>query len=163
MTQIQIRYEPVEDRLLLALGLGERVLGFWLTRRATALLWQMLWRRLGASLDVGVGGAAKAWLLQLRQDEARQTQALISAPRLAPDAAPMLIQSMEFGRHAGGGHALQLSDGAGRNERMRLDDASLYALIRVIEEAHPKTGWQLDLWRPAAPDSQRPAAALALH
>jgi len=163
MTQIQIRYEPVEDRLLLTLGLGGRVLGFWLTRRATAVLWQMLWRRLGASLDVGAAGAAKAWLLQLRQDEAKQSQSLVSAPRMAPDEAPMLIQSMEFSRHAGGGHACQLSDGAGRSARLRLDDASLYALIRVIEEAHPKTGWQLDLWRPSSPAVQGPAAALAWH
>lgn len=161
--QLQLTYDPAEDRLLLSLGLNDRSVSFWLTRRMTVLLWQVLWQRAGASLDGRASGAAREWLLSLKQDEARQTQALTRAPRMASQAPSILVSTVKYGPDETGGHALELVDALGRGEALKLDDASLYALIRLLDEAAGATEWGLDLWRPKAPQAETAPAPSAFH
>ena len=161
--QLQLTYDPGEDRLLLSLGLAERSVSFWLTRRMTPLLWQVLWQRAGASLDGGVSGSAREWLLSLKQDEARQTQALTRAPRMATGLPPILVSTVKYGPDESGRHALELIDAQGKGEALKLDDSSLYALIRLLDETVEATGWALDLWRPKAPEAGASPAPSAFH
>jgi len=93
--QLQISYEPAEDRLLLTLGIADRRVGFWLTRRLTAILWQALWQRAGSSVDPAVTSTTKEWLLRLKQDRARQTGEVTQEPGLQTGAPPPLVTRLQ--------------------------------------------------------------------
>lgn len=161
--QLQLTYDPAEDRLLLSLGLVDRTASFWLTRRMTALLWQALWQRAGSALDGRASADAREWLLSLQQDEARQKHALIQAPRMELRAPPILVTTVKYGPDETSGHALELLDALGKGELLKLDDSSLYALIRLLDETAAATEWGLDLWRPQTPLPEVPPASTAFH
>ncbi len=161
--QLQLTYDPAEDRLLLSLGLADRTAGFWLTRRMTALLWQALWERAGAVIDGQTSATAKEWLLLLQQDEARQKQALTREPLMELKAQPVLVSTLKYGPDETGAHALELTDAQGKGELLKLDDGSLHALIRLLDETAAMTGWGLDLWRPHSTSPEVPPASTALH
>ena len=161
--QLQLTYDPAEDRLLLSLRLAERTAGFWLTRRLTALLWQALWARAGSVVDGQASATAKEWLLSLQQDEARQKHALTQEPMMALKAPPILVSTLKYGADEAGGHALQLTDALGQGELLTLDDSTLHALIRLLDETAAVTEWGLDLWRPLSASPDVPPASTAFH
>lgn len=161
--QLQLFYNPAEDRLLLALAFPQRNVAFWLTRRMTALLWQALWKRAGSSLDTNASSLAKEWLLRLKQDRARQKQEVSRQPLLQPSVPPVLATTVRFGPGKRGGHALSLLDAQGKGERMTLDDDGLYALIRLLDETLTSSEWRLDLWRPRGPAEETGSVSQALH
>ena len=148
--QLQISYDMAEDRLLLTLGLGERSVAFWLTRRLTGLLWQALWARAGSAVDAAVTSNAKAWVLRLKQDRARQSQEVSQEPRLLSTTPPLLVTTLQYGPAPTGGHILGLIDASGRGEQLTLDDDSLYGLIRLLDDTLQSSEWGLELWRPAS-------------
>lgn len=161
--QLQLVYDPAEDRLLLSLAVDDRTVSFWLTRRMTALLWQALWRRAGSALDGRASAAAREWLLSLQLDEVCQKHVLTHEPRMALKVQPILATTVKFGSNETSGHALELTDLLGNGELLSLDDTSLYALIRLIDETAAATGWGLDLWRPQMPPAEVPPASTAVH
>lgn len=156
--QLQLSHDPVEDRLLLRLDLDGQGYGFWLTRRMTGLLWPVLWSRLEAGLAAGASDAARQWLLALRHQEARAGQAVEAAPPVPLVAEPRLVVTLRHGNDAQGRHVLGLLDGSGAGETLTLDDAGLHALIRLLHETMPQTGWDLPL---PVPDAAAPQAGFA--
>ena len=161
--QLQLFYDPAEDRLLLMLGLSGRNAAFWLTRRMTGLLWQALWKRAGSSVDANASDLAKEWLLRLNQDRARQKQDVSKQPRLQPSVPALLATTVSYGPGTKGGHVLSLTDAAGKGEKMMLDDDSLYALIRLLDDTLASSEWRLDLWRPRGPAAEIDGVSQALH
>lgn len=146
--QLQLAYDPAEDRLLLTLGLPERNVGFWLTRRFTELLWQALWQRAGASVDANASAAAREMLLTMQQNQALREHAVTQSPKLKLDATPILATTLKYGPSETTGHALSLIDADGCGESLTLDDTTLHAMIRLLDESMVNSEWRLDLWRP---------------
>lgn len=161
--QLQISYNTSEDRLLLTLQVSNRSIAFWLTRRLTNLLWQVLWQRAQASVDASVTNTAKEWMLRLNQDRARQTRALTQEPRLAISAPPLLVTTLQYGPAGKGGHVLSLIDATGAGEQMTLDDDSLYGLIRLLDDTLTSSEWGLDLWRPLSAETGEAQSAHVVH
>jgi len=161
--QLQISYDPAEDRLLLTLGIADRRIGFWLTRRLTAMLWQALWQRAGSSVDAGVTSTAKEWLLRLKQDRARQTSEVTQEPRLQTGSPPLLVTTVQYGPGDKGGHVLSLIDATGKGETLTLDDDSLYGLIRLLDDTLTSSEWGLDLWRPMSMAAADASSSQVMH
>lgn len=161
--QLQLAYDPAEDRLLLTLGLGERTVGVWLTRRFTELLWQALWQRAGAALDEKASATAREMLLTMQHNEARREHAVTQSPKLKLDGKPILATTLKYGPNETSGHALSLIDADGCGESLILDDASLHALIRLLDESMVNSEWRLDLWRPLSTIPGVSPASTALH
>lgn len=161
--QLQIAYDQAEDRLLLMLALGDRSVGFWLTRRLTALLWQVLWNRAGSSVDAAVTSMAREWMLRLKEDRVRQSQEVTQEPRLQPGSPPLLVTTLQYGPGERGGHILSLIDGMGKGEQLTLDDDSLYGLIRLLDDTLANSDWRLDLWRPDNSPPDNATGPHALH
>lgn len=161
--QLQLAYDPAEDRLLLTLGLGERTVGFWLTRRFTELLWQALWQRAGATVDEKASAAAREMLLTMQQNEALRDHAVTQSPKLKLDATPILATTLQYGPSEPSGHSLSLVDAEGCGESLTLDDTSLHALIRLLDESMINSEWKLDLWRPLSSIPGVSPASSALH
>ena len=161
--QLQISYDAAEDRLLLSLALDDRSVAFWLTRRLTGLLWQVLWARAASSVDAAATDTAKQWLLRLKEDRARQRQVLTEEPRLQSALPPLLVTTLQYGPAETGGHVLSLIDAAGHGEQLNVDDDSLYGLIRLLDETLATSDWRLDLWRPEVVASEEVSPARLLH
>ena len=161
--QLQLAYDPAEDRLLLTLGLTERTVGFWLTRRFTELLWQALWQRAGASLDPKASAAAREMLLTMQQNEALRDHAVTQSPRMKLDTAPLLATTLNYGPGEENQHALSLVDAEGCGEALTLDDTSLHAMIRLLDENLASSEWGLDLWRPLSSIPGVSPASTAVH
>ena len=161
--QLQLAYDPAEDRLLLTLGLGERAVGVWLTRRFTEMLWQALWQRAGASLDENASAAAREMLLTMQQNEALRDHAVTQSPKLSLDVAPILATTFKYGPGETSGHTLSLIDADGCGEALKLDDTSLHALIRLLDETLVNSEWRLDLWRPLSSIPGISPASTAVH
>lgn len=161
--QLQLTYDPAEDRLLLTMGLGDRTVGVWLTRRFTELLWQALWQRAGASVDEKASATAREMLLTMQQNEALRDHAVTQSPKLKLDSAPILATTLKYGPNENNGHHLSLIDGSGSGESMTLDDTSLHALIRLLDESMANSEWRLDLWRPLSSIPGVSPASTSLH
>lgn len=161
--QLQLTYDPVEDRLLLSMKVGERALGFWLTRRFTELLWQALWQRAGATLDGNASAAAREMILAMQQNEASHKHPVTQSRKFELKQPPILATTLKYGPHEKSGHSLSLIDASGGGELLRLDDDSLHALIRLLDEIMATCEWRLDLWRPLASISGVSPASTALH
>lgn len=146
--QMQLNHDPVEDRLLLRLALGDRHLGYWLTRRMLGLLWPVLWGRLESGLEAAARQEARQWLLAHRHQQARETQTVAEAPPIELTTLPRLVVTVQHGQDERGQHVLGFLDGAGEGETLTLDDGALHALIRLIHDVAPATGWSLDLGLP---------------
>ncbi|MCX7174758.1 MAG: hypothetical protein NT159_12735 [Proteobacteria bacterium] len=161
--QLQLAYDPAEDRLLLTMDLGERTIGFWLTRRFTELLWQALWQRAGASLDESASATAREMLLTMQQNEALRDHAVTQSPKLKLETTPILATTLKYGPGEANGHTLSLIDAEGCGEALMLDDTSLHALIRLLDECMANSEWHLDLWRPLSSIPGVSPASTALH
>jgi len=161
--QLQISYDAAEDRLLLTLATADRRVGLWLTRRLTAMLWQVLWQRAGSSVDAGVTSTAKEWVLRLKQDRARQAQEVTQEPRLQTGSPPLLVTTLQYGPGDKGGHLLSLLDATGKGEVLTLDDDSLYGLIRLLDDTLTSSEWSLDLWRPLSAATGDSASSPVVH
>lgn len=159
--QLQLSYDPVEDRLLLSLKLGDRTLGFWLTRRFTELLWQALWQRAGATLYQKASLSARKMLLAMQQSGRKRK--VTQSPQLKLSSPPILATTLKYGPNGDKGHALSLIDAAGCGELLMLDDDSLHALIQVLDEIMVTCEWCLDLWRPLSSIPGISPASTALH
>lgn len=161
--QLQLTYDPAEDRLLLSMKLGERTPGFWLTRRLTELLWQALWQRAGAVLDSNASATAREMLLAMQQNQASQKHPVTQSLALELSAPPILVTTLKYGPHENGGHALSLIDASGGGERLALDDDSLHALIQLLDGIMLTCEWRLDLWRPLDSIPGLSPASTAVH
>lgn len=159
--QIQLTYDPVEDRLLLSLKMAERILGFWLTRRFTELLWQGLWQRAGAALDQEASASARELLLAMQQ--ANQKHRVTQTAKLELNAPPILASTLKYGPNAKNGHSFTLLDASGSGELLTLDDSSLHALIQLLDEIMVTCEWRLELWRPLSSITGISPASSALH
>lgn len=166
--QLQMTYEPAEDRLLLFIGLPDRADSFWLTRRITALLWRALWQMAGAPLDNEASDSSKEWQLSLQQNEVRQKHAISQEPRKKSDTPPILVTTLQYGNEDseakdGKSHLLGFLDASGQGVKLTLDDTTLHALIRLLDEAMVASEWRLDLWRPLSSISVVSPASRSLH
>ncbi|QDX82049.1 hypothetical protein B9N43_12810 [Denitratisoma sp. DHT3] len=150
--QLQLSHDPAEDRLLLRLDINGQGHGFWLTRRMTGLLWPVLWSHLEQGLAAGASDAARHWLLALRHQEARAGQSLAAVPPIPLIGEPRLLVTLKHGNDASGRHVLTLLDRDDDGETLTMADDGLHALIRLLYETVPTTGWDLPLPLPDQAD-----------
>lgn len=148
--QLQLTYEPAEDRLLLRMDFGDRVAAFWLTRRVAALFWPILWERVQCAQEGAVSADARPWLASLQHDRLREKQVLEQLPAFVPTTPPKLVVTLQHGAGTQGGHLLGLLDAQGEGEMLTLDDESLHAMIRLLESVAATADWHLALQKPAA-------------
>lgn len=166
--QIQVRFEPVPDRLLLRVNTSERAeLRWWFTRRLTARLLPALATAL-TDAEVAVGAAsapARRAAAAMRREEV-VTKADFAAPFAeTPEAKPLgeepiLVARVRLERR-GANHAIHLEPQSGRGFHLNLDRPTLHAFCELIQRAVDKAEWRLDADPiSAAADSEPSGAAL---
>ncbi len=169
--QLNLQFDPVEDRILLRMTVGapEALSEFrlWLTRRFVALLWKSLRGAAAESVraDERIAPASREAVLRFQQESAL-AQADFSTPFTGDDAArplgdaPILVSKARIARTPQGGPLLLLEAAGGPALRINMNDGLLHSFMKLLTDAAQKAQWGLDLrWGPeppGAPDLRAP-------
>jgi len=163
LRQIRVRYDPLEDRLLLTLDVDERVYHLLLTRRVWARARQALQQLLDLSAQAPVGlpatlrsslSAANHHAMAALTPAAREPVAEHGAP-----SGAVLVTGIRFGErkpHAGttARHAwiLQFDLHGQPGLRLAVNDKTLHALVGALLQREESARWVL----PALPACTAP-------
>ncbi len=168
--QLQVRYVPMEDRLLTRINTRDGIeIRFWLTRRLMQRLWPELLRA-GAhqAAQALIQKSEKATLLPETRDVAlsmARASAMAQgdfttafddqASTLPLGEAPLLISRIKLSFDSQGEVRLNLSPEDERVIGMILQPALLHAFCELLYRETAKSGWNLDLKLEDAPLGER--------
>ncbi|MBI3154535.1 MAG: hypothetical protein HYZ20_03930 [Burkholderiales bacterium] len=160
--QIQLRYDPLADRLLLSVRTRDAALyTAWITRRMAARLHAPLAQAVGGmALRRSAPGAlpvpeAQAMLVQAARERPLPTadfrQPFVEDGASRPlGAEPLLPAKLTIDHAPGGQLLLVLAEDRGRHIDLRLGDDLAAALLRLLEQSLRQADWGLALPAPAA-------------
>jgi hypothetical protein len=155
--QIQIRYDEVEDRLLLRLSTTDNCeFRFWLTRRFTKRLWPVLVQMLewDRAVQQQVDPQTRHSVLDIQHEsyarEADYTKAFEEQPQDAPrqmvlGEAPVLLGKAEGRKGENGIQVLSLKPLRGHGIDITMDNRLLHVFTRLLREQVAKTDWDVNL------------------
>jgi hypothetical protein len=151
--QIQLRYDPLEDRALLRMTTTDRnEFRFWITRRYARLLWAAL----NGAATRG-GPAAAQPVPQARQAVmAFEHEAAVSRADFATrfqdqglstplGAAPLLLVRIKCAPMAEERVLLSMHPQQGQGIEVRLDRTLLHSFMKLLTEAARAGEWDLDM------------------
>lgn len=153
--QIQVRYEPLADRLLLLIRTrSAQLFAVWLTRRMTLRLHPALVQTVSALAvsrtvpgSVAVPEAHDMLAASARQKALSEadfkTAFDTSGTELALGPEPMLPDQMDLMRSESGGLTLRVRDRGGRSVDLQLGDDFAMAFVQLIESAVAQADWAL--------------------
>lgn len=169
---MQVRYEPMADRLLLQVRTraGE-LYAIWLTRRMALRFcppFQQLVTRIGVARtapEATVLPEAREMLAQAARERPLrhadfQTEFDASGVSRPLGAEPLLPASIDLGPGPKGGVLLKVREHRARSLELRLGDDLATALARLIEKALGNADWGIALAPPPPAEAERPAGPL---
>lgn len=160
--QIQLRYDPLADRLLLSVrSQAAELYSAWLTRRMAAGLVEP-YRRAVARLALPRGGSVPVPEAQALLDQVARERPLKDADFDRPfegadDASfplgrePLLPAEIDVRLPAAGGVAIALREARGRRLELQLNDDLATGLMRLLDQALAQADWALPAAAPAEP------------
>ncbi len=155
-TQINVTYNPGEDRLLMRMNApgpdGSVEYRMWLTRRFLQLMWQGLDKSMEAesAADPTVQPSVREAVQQFKE-EAALSEADFSTPYekapattpLGPD--PFLITKMQIKKGEGDKRVLIMSGENGQGVTLAMAEPMLHSVRKLLADAAGKAGWGLSL------------------
>jgi len=150
--QIQLKYDQLEDRLLLRVSTTEGdEFRFWLTRRYVDRLWGMLVKMLewDEAVRQQFDNEARRDVLEIRHEGYAQQGDFATqfkgAPRLPLGEAPVLLAQAKGSKGDNGLYIVALHPQQGQGIDMKLDAKLLHIFIRLLRESTGKAEWGMDL------------------
>lgn len=144
--QLNLTYQPRQDRLLLRIALEDREMLFWLTRSITGLLMQHLhaWSVGGSPAIAQVPPWHQQAALEIERQAALQ-KAEFSAPYQVPaqPGRPLLVGAVELVEQEGKSRALRLTAFNGFNVAMNLKPEVVHAFAKMLDEVAQSAQWNL--------------------
>ena len=156
LKQINISYNPVEDRLLLRISSeSEGALTeyrLWLTRRFAQGFWNVCERIVEDDTRrvEGVPSDHREALKEFQQEAALSTTDF-KTPYAAPTAetplgpAPLLISKLQAHRGPGPHHTMSFVTAEGKSINLAMTLPLIHSIRKLIADAVEKTGWNLPL------------------
>ena len=156
ISQLQISYSPLEDRVLLRMNTsGSEEFRFWLTRRFARLLHQVLRTHVATDPDVVAQpeGEAREAVRQFKQEAANASgnfsEPFREAGSFPLGTDPILAGKLSYRINAGK-LALTLAPMKGRGVTVVLDEQLNFNITRLLKAACEKAAWAID-WNEAPP------------
>ena len=151
--QIQIRHDPVEDRLLLRVSTTDGdEFRFWMTRRFVGGLWGILLRMLESDEAVRwqFDQETRRNVLEIQHEGYAQqgdfSRAFESAPRRLPlGETPVLLAQAQGKKTGEGQHLISLHPQQGQGVDLTLDTRLLHIFVRLLQQSVTKAEWSMDL------------------
>ena len=151
--QIQMRYDELQDRILLRLSTTDNCeFRFWLTRRFVKRLWGMLvkmleWdRAVQQQLDMNV----RRTVLDIQHEgfvhQGDFCKRFEEAPRRAPLGDQPVVLSRAKGEKGDEGmQVLSLHPQQGQGIDLTVDAKLLHLFVKILREAVARTDWEIPL------------------
>jgi hypothetical protein len=144
--QLNITYEPVQDRLLLrASVLGEGEYRLWLTRRYAALLVKVLDEQINKAGGIHELASRKETLGLLKGGALERPYQGAAEPDFPLGEDGVLGFRINVDRTESGKIHLQLLPGKGKGLAMSLEIPLLYLIYNLLEQGIRQADWQLSL------------------
>jgi hypothetical protein len=164
LRQIQVRYLPDQDRILLRMnGAESEEYRMWVTRRYLAVLWPMLARFVAAEPIVQQARPeTRRAVLDFQREKALSEADFKTRFREPPpeQAAlplgeePLLLERVELRRNAQGRDLLWLGDRTRRGVEIMPSRQIIHSLAKLLADASRKAGWGLSLALASVPSSE---------
>ena len=153
LSQIQISFAPVEDRLLLRIATDDdNEFRFWLTRRYVKLLWPVLGQMLVVHPSVGTATSTQAQdaVIEFQREAALATADFDSefnnAPKQLPSGeSPLLLVRVQHKRNPSSAAVLCLHPTNGQGIEFALEPQLLHSLRALLQDGLAKADWDLDI------------------
>jgi len=151
--QLQLIYQPEDDRVLFRLSTSERAeFRFWLTRRCVKLLWQALLKMLERDrvLATQFDPQARREVLGMQHEgyvsKGDFTRGFDSAPAALPlGENPLLVTKFRTSEKPDGVQILSLYPTQGQGADIALDTRLLHILCKMLRDAVAKSDWDMVL------------------
>ncbi len=163
LQQLNIQFEPIQDRLILRiLGGDNSELRIWLTRRYTRLLLGVL----DSVIETKVDPVKTPHVEQMKEFEReaalsgsnfedKYKEELVTAYPLGEE--PILVSRIDYKKHDNGSVALTLGVEKGQNINLNLDTTLLHALVKLLNQGCEMAEWNIGA--PSLPQKQGVEAA----
>ncbi len=148
--QMQLRFVPLEDRLLFRLNTLERKeYQLWFTRRYIKLLWKALSNLVDDLQGTEVHEQARAAMTSFQHEKAVM-QADFAKPYQDGENTPLgiepvLVSKIKIRNREGGGYIVCLHPESGHGIEITLDVALLHSFLQLISDAVKAADWDLNL------------------
>jgi len=152
--QIQLKFVPLEDRLLLLLNTSDKAeFKLWLTRRYVKLLWQTLLQLLEKSMTHHhyTDPQKTAAILSFQHEQVIKNADFSSQYEQKPQATmplgnePILVSKIQIKQRDDDVQVLCLHPDEGKGIEIALDETLLHSFCKILSEAVKNTEWDLDL------------------
>lgn len=164
LRQLHANYDPVQDRILFAVGTADGVeFRFWVTRRYLLLVWSMLVRIVTAFAGERASGdpIKREALAEMAHHQAHQGTDFESryegGTRRPLGEAPVLLAKVSLSLGKGGTAVLALLPESGPGANLSLDERTTHLLASLLQRAAVQAEWQVSL-PPLAPSAMGEAA-----
>lgn len=149
--QIQIKFVPVEDRLLMRVAGDEGLeFRFWLTRRFV----KMIWPALGKALQLSPGVQTQASPLAQREVLAFEHEKAVSdadfntpykeSPKTLPlGDEPILLSKMQLRRDQDGSFMMSLGPESGAGIDLAINNKLLHSVAELIANGAQLAQWEI--------------------
>lgn len=160
LNQLNVKYIPIEDRILLRMTAdepgGRAEYRLWLTRRFVALLWQSLEQLVNSETvaDPSVPHGGREAMKKFRQ-EAALADANFSSPYSGGQDTstplgeePLLVSKLQIKKQPRGLHSLSLQGDENVGITLSLNTAITFSLQKILADAVLAAQWALPIHPP---------------
>lgn len=158
MLQVNIGYDPGQDRLLLRISTSADLeYRLWFTRRMLRGIWPGLMQLVTASPLVKQQAApeARQAVVEFQRAQALQkaefgTEYQAPSQTATPGGEPILVHGVRMRPLGDGTHEIQLAPIDGPGVSLKLTEAMLHALVKLLQDGVKATDWDISLELPRA-------------
>ncbi|NOY70191.1 MAG: hypothetical protein GXP53_12035 [Deltaproteobacteria bacterium] len=176
LNQINITFNPVEDRLLLRVcatgSEPENPAEFrmWLTRRYVRLLWAVFEKVLDDEVEkIPQYTPDNKGVIRRLQQEADLSQADFSTPYKTPDSpatplgeAPLLLSKIRLSKNSGNHPVLYLNTEADKGINLTLNTQLVNSMMKLLAQTTDAAQWNLGLMSRVADTAQKPPPGMLM-
>lgn len=162
--QIQIRFVPQEDRILLRIRTTDSSeYRFWLTRRYVKLLWPVVVKMLKADRRVQLqpSDEARSAVLSFRHEKVIKegdfsTKYKEDAAELPLGESPLVLARIKLKKGDQNGHLLCMHPESGKGIELAMNETLLHSFSKLLTDAVKIAEWDIELKLPAGPGHDEP-------
>lgn len=176
LNQINITFNPIEDRLLLrvcagATGAGEPAeFRMWLTRRFVRLLWTVFEKVLDEEVDrIPQVTPDNKGVIRRLQQEADLSQADFSTPYKTPDTpvtplgeAPLLLSKIRLSKNSHNQPVLYLNTEQDKGINLVLNTQLINSLMKLVAQTTDAAQWDIGLMSKIAVNIEKPPPGMLM-
>ena len=159
IAQMQLRFEPLEDRLLLRVrGAAGEELRFWITRRYVVLAWPALRARLeqGPAAPPAGSEQTRRALASFEHESAVQAADFDTPYAEQPSTlplgdTPLLLARFSLRDRDDGGAVLGMHPHQGQGVDLELSRPLLHSFCKLLADATARADWGIATALPVAP------------